>query len=48
MVERFHQIGDRLFAVLSNGDLLVSAIGEWQWNQIFSDVPKIRAISTMS
>jgi hypothetical protein len=48
MVERFHQIGDRLFAMLSNGDLLVSAIGEWQWNQIFSDVPKIRAISTMS
>lgn len=45
MVERFHQIGDHLFAVLSNGHLLVSEIGRWRWQRIFPETPQIRCIS---
>lgn len=48
MVERFTQIGNHLFAVLSNGHLLVSEIGTWDWRRIFSQTPKIRSISAMN
>ena len=48
MVERFQEIDGRLFAVLSNGDLLVAAVGEWHWQHIFAGTPRIRCISTMN
>lgn len=47
MIERFNQIDNHLFSVLSNGHLLISRIGEWHWRRIFTETPKIRAISTM-
>ena len=48
MVERFNEIDDHLFAVLSNGHLLVAKIGEWHWQRIFAETPKIRSISKMA
>ena len=48
MVERFNQVENELFAVLSNGHLLVSEIGRWNWRRIFRETPKIRCISTMA
>jgi hypothetical protein len=47
MVERFSQIGSRLFAVLSNGELITAEIGQWLWEPVFSDIPNIRGISSM-
>ncbi len=44
MVERFKQVGDELFAVLSNGEVYVSARNEWQWNRVFGDVKNVNAI----
>lgn len=45
MVERFTEIDNHLFAVLSNGHLLVSEIGRWRWQRIFSSTPHIRCLS---
>jgi photosystem II stability/assembly factor-like uncharacterized protein len=45
MVERFQQIGNELFAVLSHGQLLTAEIGEWEWRQIFGETADIRDIS---
>jgi hypothetical protein len=45
MVERFYEMDGRLFALLSNGHLLVSAIGQWHWQRVFADTPKIRALA---
>lgn len=48
MVERFNQIGNELFAVLSNGELLTAEIGRWQWRPIFNSTSHIRDISSMA
>lgn len=48
MVERFIPGGDHLFAVLSNGHLLVSPIGQWSWRYLLSDTPGINSIAKMT
>jgi photosystem II stability/assembly factor-like uncharacterized protein len=48
MVERFTPVGGRLFAVLSNGELLVAAIGEGRWQRALPDAPPIRAIAALA
>ncbi len=47
MVERFAQIGDELFAVLSNGVLLAAPLASLQWQQILADVKDIAAVTSM-
>jgi hypothetical protein len=47
MVERFAQVGDRLFAVLSNGGLLAAPLATLQWQRILPDVEGVNAITAM-
>lgn len=48
MVERFVQIGDELFAVLSNGELLTAPLESLQWQPILADVKGIAAVTSLS
>jgi photosystem II stability/assembly factor-like uncharacterized protein len=45
MVERFEQVDDDLYAILSNGQLLTASIGVWRWQRVFQDVMGIQAIA---
>ncbi len=47
MVERFTQIGSELFAVLSNGELLVTQLSASEWRRIMPDVKDVNAITAM-
>ena len=47
MVERFHQVGDELYAVLSNGELIVSPVGKVQWREPLPDVKGVNALTAM-
>jgi hypothetical protein len=47
MVERFEQIGDQLFAVLSDGSLIAAPLATLQWQRILPDVEGIHCITTM-
>jgi len=48
MVERFFQMEDELFAVLSNGQLISASISNLEWNRILPDVRNVNAITTMA
>lgn len=48
MVERFKQIGDELYGVLSNGELIVAPLDTLQWRRIFEDIKDINAVSGMA
>ena len=48
MVERFSQVGDRLLAVLSNGELLVSSIDQWKWGRVLSEVRDVKAVAGLT
>jgi hypothetical protein len=41
MVERFVQFDDQLITILSNGDLLVTALAEINWRREVKDVDGI-------
>jgi photosystem II stability/assembly factor-like uncharacterized protein len=45
MVERFYSHEDSLLALTSDGRLFFSEIGQWDWVQIFNDVPNLRALA---
>lgn len=47
MVERFIQVGDQLFAVLSNGHLVAAPLATLQWQPILRQVEGINCITTM-
>jgi hypothetical protein len=47
MVERFTQVGDQLFAVLSNGELLVTSLQQLQWRKILPELSDVNAVSGM-
>jgi len=47
MVERFYQLEDALFAVLSNGQLLETPLSPFKWNRVLADVPHVNAITTI-
>jgi photosystem II stability/assembly factor-like uncharacterized protein len=47
MVERFKQIGDELFAVLSNGELYVAPLAELNWRRVLEDARGVTAISDL-
>jgi photosystem II stability/assembly factor-like uncharacterized protein len=45
MVERFVQSGGELWAVLSNGDLLIASLDTLQWQPVLADVKGINAVT---
>jgi len=45
MVERFTQVGDQLFAVLSNGELLVTSLESIVWQRILPEVMAVHAVA---
>ena len=48
MVERFVYAADELWAVLSDGELLVAPLKSLQWRQVLSDVKNINAVTSFS
>ena len=47
MVERFAQVGDELFAVLSNGELLSAPLATLEWRRPLTDIHGVAAATTM-
>lgn len=47
MVERFEQVGEELFAVLSNGGLLVAALATLGWQRVLPDILGVNAVTSM-
>jgi hypothetical protein len=47
MVERFEQVGDELFAVLSNGELLVAPLASLQWKRVLRELDDVHAVTSM-
>ena len=48
MVERFTQLNDEMWAVLSNGTLLSALVATLAWRSVLADVPHITAVAAMS
>jgi len=48
MVERFTQTGDQIFAVLSNGELLVAPLQKPAWSRILPEISDLNAVSGFS
>ena len=48
MVERFYQVGSQLIAVLSDGNLLQSHIGVWQWRPLLPEITQARAVWSLN
>ncbi len=47
MVERFAQVGNDLFAVLSNGELLITSLPALHWQRILPDIHGVTAMTSM-
>lgn len=47
MVERFKQVGDELFAVLSNGEIFVARVEEWKWRRAFDSIHDAHALTAI-
>lgn len=47
MVERFKQVGDELFAVLSNGEIYLARVNEWEWARVFESIHNAHALTAM-
>ena len=47
MVERFTQVDEELFAVLSNGELFSAPLASLEWKRILPDVKDVNAVTTM-
>ena len=47
MVERFFQLDNDLFAVLSNGELWRKRVDESSWHRLLSEIQKIKAIAAV-
>ena len=45
--ERFEQVGDELFAVLSNGALLVAPLASLQWKCVLAELDDVHAMTSM-
>jgi photosystem II stability/assembly factor-like uncharacterized protein len=43
MVERFVPAGDEMLAILSNGEVLLSRVGDWQWQTVLPEAGKVHA-----
>lgn len=47
MVERFHQAGDELLAVLSNGELIAAPLDTLAWHTVVPGVQEVNAVMTL-
>ncbi len=47
MVERLAQIGDELFAVLSDGSLIAATLSSLDWREVLSKETRVNAVTTM-
>lgn len=47
MVERFQQIGDNLWAVMANGNLLVTPLDELAWQPVLTEMTGVNDIAVM-
>jgi hypothetical protein len=47
MVERFVQIDNNLFAVLSNGELWLKHLDESSWHRILPEIHQVKAIAAV-
>ena len=47
MVDRFVQLGNDLFAVLSNGELWLKHVDERSWQRVLSEIHQIKAIAAV-
>jgi hypothetical protein len=47
MVERFLQVYQELFAVLSNGGLLATPLMTLQWRHVLPEAGWVRAVATI-
>ncbi len=47
MVERFNQVDDELFALLSNGEIFVSRVDEWKWKRALEEIKNANALWSM-
>jgi photosystem II stability/assembly factor-like uncharacterized protein len=43
MIERFTQVGDELLAVLAEGQLICTSLGQMEWNEILPEVTGVNA-----
>ena len=48
MVERFFQVGDHLLAILSNGDLLMTAVESFEWRPLLPEVQEVKAVAVLA
>jgi photosystem II stability/assembly factor-like uncharacterized protein len=48
MVERFYQVGDELFAILSNGQLFRTSLASLDWNRILPNITGVNAITAIA
>ena len=48
MVERFVQVGEHLFAILSNGELRLKPFKEVRWQRVLPEIAQIKAIAAGS
>lgn len=48
MVERFKQVGDELFAVLSSGEIYLARVNEWHWQRAFDSLHAAHALAAMA
>lgn len=47
MVERFLQVDQELFAILSNGEVIVSPLNDWNWKRAFPEIRNAHAAWAM-
>jgi hypothetical protein len=47
MVERFFQMDDELFAILSNGQLLSAFLSTLEWRRILPDINQVNAVTSI-
>ncbi len=45
MVERFSQVGDYLFAVLSNGEMFATSLDRWDWYRVLPEIRNVKAVA---
>lgn len=45
MVERFQHVDDELFAVLSNGEILLARVNEWKWKRALDEIKDAHALA---
>ena len=46
MVERFFQVGEELFAVLSNGQLLSASLSALEWKRVLPGISNVNAVTS--